>query len=309
MKDRRTPPALLFTFLSALLPFCLSASSPQEPSFRTTSSELVVLPVVVHDKEGRLVADLERNRFNVYDNGRRQDVAFFTNEDTPVSVGLVIDDSGSMGAKLPYVRVATLAFARSSHPDDEIFTIAFNDSVRDVLPGRSLLASNAKELETALNTIVPEGRTALYDALLVGLERLSAGTRSRRVLILISDGGDNASAATLKHVLTRAREANVTIYAIGLFGEDDPDRNPKVLKSLADATGGARFLPEKAGELLLVCQRIAREIRSGYTLGYTPPDRDGRYHTVRVQLGPRDSRGLVVRTRPGYFAAGASFKP
>lgn len=265
--------------------------------------------MVVHDKDGRLVADLSREQFAVYDNGRRQDIAFFTNEDTPVTVGLVIDDSGSMASKLPYVRIATLAFARKSHPDDEIFTIAFNDSVRDLLPRRPLLASNAEELEAALSTIVPEGRTALYDALLAGLDRLSAGTRPRKVLILMSDGGDNASAGTLKQVLARAREANVTIYAIGLFPDGDPDRNPKVLKSLAETTGGARYLPAKPGELLLACERIAREIRSGYTIGYTPPDHDGRYHMVRIQLEARDRRGLVVRTRPGYFAGGLTVKP
>jgi Ca-activated chloride channel family protein len=289
----------------AALP-ALRAQQPfaDPPSFRSASTELVVLPVTVTDRRGGLVSDLPRDRFTVFDNGRRQDVALFTNEDIPVSVGLVLDNSGSMRGKLGEVVAAALAFAGASNPDDELFTLEFSDDVKDALPGRRLLANDITGLRLALTALVPAGRTALYDALIAGLDRLSEGTRARRVLVLISDGGDNASASTLREVLARARASNVTIYTIGVYERDDPDANARVLKSIAETTGGERFLPESPGPLLSDCQRIAREIRSGYTIGYVPPDRDGTFHHVRVQVDASDGRKLNVRTRPGYFAAG-----
>jgi Ca-activated chloride channel homolog len=278
--------------------------SASQPSFRSSSSELVVLPVTITDKHGRFILDLPRDRFAIYDNGRRQEVAFFTNEDTPVTVGLVLDSSGSMRRKLGEVVAAALAFARDSNPSDELFTLQFNDDVSDALPGRRLFANDVGELQTALMALVPDGRTALYDALIAGLDRLATGTRPRRVLVLISDGGDNASTATLRDVLARARASNVTIYTIGVFDRDDPDTNAGVLKSIASTTGGERFLPQSAGPLLSDCQRIAREIRSGYTIGYVPPDHDGAFHRVRVSVDAPDGQKVNVRTRPGYFAAG-----
>jgi VWFA-related protein len=279
--------------------------SPQEaepPRFRSASTELVVLPVVVTDRDGRFIADLPRERFIIYDNGRRQEPTLFTNEDAPVSVALVVDDSGSMRGKLGRVLAGSLAFARWSHPEDELFTFEFNDTVRDALGGRSVKAEERALLEAALKTLVPEGRTALYDALVRALERLESAAHARKVIVLMSDGADNASRATLDDVLTRARRSNVTIYTIGLFAPGDPDTNAGVLKRLAETTGGDRFLPQSPGPLLQACERIAREIRSGYTIGYPPPDRDGMFHKVRVELDGTDRRRLTVRTRPGYFA-------
>ena len=277
----------------------------QEPSFRPASSELVVVPVTVTDRQGRFVADLSSPQFSVYDNDRRQPITLFSNEDTPVTVGLVLDSSASMRAKLGEVVAATAAFARSSNPSDELFTLAFSDDVRDAVgEGRFLLASDAAALLTAVSSFKPDGRTALYDAVTAGLDRLENGSRARKVLILISDGGDNSSQATLAQVLARARRSDAAIYTIGLFTRDDPDANPGVLKSLAQATGGARYLPASPGVLLGVCEEIAREIRSGYTIGYEPPDRDGRFHRLRVQVD--DGRRLRVRTRPGYFATGVT---
>lgn len=284
-------------------------SSADQPGFRTSSSELVVLPVTVIDKQGRFVADLAGDRFTVYDNGRHQDVRLFTNEDTPVTVGLVLDNSGSMRGKLGEVVAAALAFARASNPDDELFAIEFNDDVKDALPEHRILAQDRSALERAMMALIPDGRTALYDALITGLDRVDEGTRGRRALVLISDGGDNASRSTLDQVLARARKSNVTIYTIGLFTPEDRDTNPGVLKSIARTTGGERFLPKSAGPLLADVQRIAREIRSGYTLGYEPPDRDGAYHRVRVKVNQRDGPKLTVRTRPGYFAPGAQTRP
>jgi VWFA-related protein len=285
----------------------LAAPAAQEPSFRSSSTELVVLPVVVSERHGSYVSDLPRDRFAVYDNGRRMSIEFFSHEDSPVTIGLIIDASSSMRTKIGEVTAAALALARSSNPDDELFALRFNDDVRDAV-GRNgfLRAGDSDGLTTALSSIRPEGRTALYDALIAGLDRLDEGRRARKALVLISDGGDNASAAKLDTVLQRARKSNAAIYTIGLFDADDPDRNPRLLKSLARETGGERFLPSSAGPLITACQHIAREIRAGYTIGYAPPVRDGSFHHVRVQIEPADPRHLDVRTRPGYFAAGPS---
>jgi VWFA-related protein len=285
-------------------------SSAQEPVFKSGSSELVVLPVVVTDKQGRYVSDLPGDKFAVFDNGRRVPVELFTNEDTPVTVGLVIDASSSMRPKIGEVIAASLRFAHLSNPQDELFAVRFNDDVQDVMPVPPfLLAGDLAGLEAAVNSIRPDGRTALYDGLIDALDHLAQGTRARKVLVVISDGGDNASEAKLETVLARARDSNAAIYTIGIFDQDDMDKNPGVLKSLAQTTGGERFLPRSPGDLLTACERIAREIRGGYTIGYVPPARDGAYHRVRVEIDPTSARRLNVRTRPGYFAAGRAAQP
>jgi hypothetical protein len=178
----------------------------QEPSFRSGSSELVVLPVVVSDREGRYVSDVARERFAVYDNGRPVPIELFSNQDTPVTIGLILDASSSMRPKLAEVLTASLAFARSSNPDDELFALRFNDDVRDAVTGhRFLRADDLVALEIALGSVRPDGRTALYDALVAGIDRLAEGSRPRKVLIVVSDGGDNASAATLDRVRAGAQ--------------------------------------------------------------------------------------------------------
>jgi Ca-activated chloride channel homolog len=291
------------------LPLSAQEPNPQEPSFRATSSELVVLPVVVTDRQGAFVADVSRERFSVFDNGRPVPIEIFTNQDTPVTVGLIIDASSSMRTKMGEVQAAAVAFARSSNPEDELFALRFNDDVQDVVPGRQLLlADDVEAVGSAIGALKPDGQTALYDALLEGLDRMDSAGRARKALIVVSDGGDNASQVKLADVLTRARRSNAAIYTVGVFERDDEDRNPGVLKSLAEATGGLRFLPQSPGELLRACVQIAHEIRSGYTIGYVPPDKDGAFHRIRVVIQP-GARPLTLRTRPGYFAAKAPVQP
>jgi VWFA-related protein len=301
--------------LPALIALCLSTSElavmtqDRSASFGS-SSELVVLPVTVSNRQGGFVADLPQSRFTVYDNGRLQEVALFSNEDTPVTVGLVIDASGSMKAKLPEVVITAATFKRRSNPQDEIFIVAFNDTVIERDMAHALLASDDKALESELRSLVAQGRTALYDGLSAGLDRMALATRPRKALILVSDGGDNASRSTLDQILMKARRSNVTIYTVGLFDKDDPDRNPGVLKSLAESSGGERFLPRSPSELVQAGERIARELRSGYTIGYPPPDRDGAFHRIRVEVAAGGGREkLQVRTRPGYFAANSVKQP
>ncbi len=282
----------------------------QEPAqFRSTASELVVLPVFVTGRADHFVGGLTQDAFSVFDNGRPVSIDLFSSEDTPVTVGLVIDSSSSMRAKLGEVIAGAMAFAKASNPNDELFAINFNDVVHDPMPNqRFLLAADLGGLGSALNSLVPEGRTSLYDALAEGLDRLAAGSRPRKVLVLVSDGGDNPSTASLDHILARARQSNAAIYTIGLYEPFDLDQNPRVLKSLAAATGGERYQPQSAGAALQACQHIAREIRSGYTIGYVLPDRDGAYHRVRVEVVGANRRQLSARTRPGYFAARQSLE-
>jgi Ca-activated chloride channel family protein len=296
--------AVLALFVALGAPAPAAAQPTGLPSFRS-SSELVVLPVTVTDRRGAFISGLPLERFTVRDNGLPQAVSFFSNADAPVSVALVIDSSGSMRGKLGHVIAAAHAFARASNPEDDLLAIEFNDRVRDALDGRKIRASDAAELDAALRTMAPSGQTALYDAVLTGLERLETAAHSRKALILLSDGGDNAShSATLDQVLRRAAASNITIYAIGLFDRGAPDTNPGVLNRLAKATGGERFLPASPGVLLKACERIARAIRSGYLLGYSPPARDGLFHRVEIRVHDLDGRKLDVHTRLGYTAPG-----
>jgi Ca-activated chloride channel family protein len=271
----------------------------------------VVLPVTVVDQRGEFVSDLDAGRFVLYDNGRPVPVQLFTNDDTPVAVGLILDNSRSMRRRMPTVVDAVLAFADLSNPEDEIFALRFDDEVRNALPSDDFLyAGNRDGLKEALTALVPGGRTALYDALMAGLARLDMSKLPRKVLVLVSDGGDNASrVAVLDEVLAASRRSNAAIYAIGLFDESAPDADPGVLKKLAHATGGERFLPETPQALSDVCRRIARTIRSGYTIGFEPPSRDGGFHRVEVKIQPPDPRRLSVKTRPGYTAPHAAAKP
>jgi Ca-activated chloride channel homolog len=298
------------SLLATLIVASSAILSGQQPlHFRSASSDLVVLAASVTDREGGFVEGVERERFVVYDEGKRQPISLFSNEDTPVSIGLIIDNSASMRPKMGEVIAATVSFARSSNPRDELFALAFNDGVHEALKGsRFLLASDVQALEHSVSALQPDGRTALYDAIMGGFDRLDEASRARKVLIVMSDGGDNASRATLDQVLDRARRSDAAIYTIGLFDAGDPDANPGVLKNLAQTTGGERFLPETPGRLLLACQRIARDIRSGYTLAFEPTRRDGAYHRIRVEVDRANGRRLSVRTRPGYVAP-AAVKP
>jgi VWFA-related protein len=215
---------------------------------------------------------------------------------------LVIDISGSMRAKRSDVIAAGLAFARNSNSQDQMFVINFNQSVSFGLPGSKPFTNNPAELEAAL-THLANGQTALYDAIAAGLEHLKKGDRDKKVLIVISDGADNASRIQLDQVVALAKQSDAIIYTVGIFEPEDPDHNPKVLKQLAETTGGETFLPEAVRDVIPVCERIAHDIRSQYTLAYTPtnPKPDGNYRLIQVTATPPDGRRLRVRTRAGYY--------
>src|SRR3954471_16016217 len=189
----------LFAIRAAVAtPALLSAPAQDPPSFRSASSELVVLPVVVTDRQNRYISDLAQDHFIVFDNGRKVPIELFTNEDAPATIGLIVDASSSMRHKLGEVLAASLAFARTSNPEDELFALRFNDDVRDAVADHTyLLADDLAALEKAIGSMRAEGRTSLYDALIAGLDQLRTGSRARKALVVISDGGDNASQATL----------------------------------------------------------------------------------------------------------------
>jgi len=299
----------LFLFLLAGHASPQAAPAGQDPdagSFRfSVDVALVVLPATVTDRQGGFVSNLSERDFGVYENGVPQHIRLFRNEDIPVTVGLVVDQSSSMGPKLAEVSAAARSFVRSSNPDDEMFVVNFNERVSLGLPSAIHFTNNTVELGNAINTKPAGGQTALYDAIAKALEALQAGSRDKRVLIVVSDGGDNASERKLAQVMKLAEQSSAVIYTIGVFDEDDEDRNPGVLKRLAQATGGESFLPSRLGEVVPICERIARDIRHQYTIGYVPATvaRNGAYRAIRVVARVKGHE-LSVRTRTGYIAGG-----
>jgi VWFA-related protein len=187
-----------------------------------------------------------------------------------------------------------------------MFVVNFNEKVSLGLPGTIRFTNNTAELERAIGNAPAEGQTALYDAIAKGLEELQAGSRDKKVLIVVSDGGDNASTHSLAQVMKLAGQSSAVIYTVGLFDQDDPDRNPGVLKRLAQATGGEAFLPGEIGEVVAICERIARDIRHQYTIGYVPlnPAHGRAYRAIRVLARAEGHGKLSVRTRTGYIPGG-----
>jgi VWFA-related protein len=267
---------------------------------------LVVLHVTVTDRQGGFVSDLAEPDFEVYEDGVPQHIRIFKNEDVPVTVGLVIDHSTTMQPKLADVTAAARSFARSSNRDDEMFVINFNEIATLERLGGARFTNRAEALEIAITARPTMGQTALYDAIAKALEEVQAGSRDKKALIVVSDGGDNASTHTLGQVMKMAGRSSVVIYTVGLFNPTDPERNPGVLTRLARTTGGEVYVPSEPGETVAICQRIARDIRHQYTIGYVPtnPPRDGAYRAIRVLARAKGRGGLCVRTRTGYIAGG-----
>lgn len=278
----------------------LLAFAPQQPATFTTHSDLVVLRVSVTDRKGVPVSDLTQNDFAVYEDDRRQTVSFFSAEDMPVTVGLVIDNSSSMALKFEHVVTAGLAFAQLSRTDDEFFVVGFNEHVRDGLPQASPFTHDGQVLRSALTRTRPDGQTAMYDAIAHALEYLDRGQHSQKALVVVSDGRDTASATTLTQLTRKAAQSRAVIYTVGLYAKDDLDANPGVLAGLASMTGGEAFFPTDNFNVVLTLERIAHDIRATYLLGYAPADAgtDTRFRRVRVTI-PRAGR-LRVRHREGY---------
>jgi Ca-activated chloride channel family protein len=266
---------------------------------------LVVLHATTENHKGVSVSGLDKDNFQVFEDGVAQRIEHFSHEDIPVTVGLVVDGSGSMRPKREDVISAARSFVQSSNDKDEMFEVNFNEHVSFGLPDDTLFTNKITPMQLAIERSPISGKTALYDAISTALDRLKLGTHNKKVLIVISDGGDNASSQeNLKQIMTKTVESNAVIYTIGLFDESDRDRNPSVLKQLARATGGEFFQPETIADVIPICAHIARDIRSQYTIAYAPTNRteDGAFRNVQVRAKAQGQDRLTVRTRTGYYA-------
>lgn len=281
-----------------------------EPFGLVVNVDFVVLHTTVRNAKGQLALALSQGDFTVYEDGAKQTIRLFKQEDSPVSVGLVVDHSGSMRRKIDDVVAAVKMFVASSNKEDELFVVNFNENVTLGLPAAMQFTKRFEELTRAIANTPASGQTALYDAIAVALERLQPDPREKKALIVISDGGDNASKLTLAEVLVLAERSNVVLYTLGIFEPTDPDRNPGALKRLAAATGGDAYFPATPAAIVTTADRIAREIRSQYIIGYSsssvrPPN---AYRKIRVVANSVERGKLTVRARAGYRAAPAVAK-
>jgi Ca-activated chloride channel homolog len=296
--------------LIALWPAIAALFALQEPSAQrfTSRSDLVVLPVAVVDRKSGFVPDLPRDAFTVYDNGKPQSITFFENAARPVTVGLLIDSSISMLRRRDAVVAAGITFAASCRPEDELFTINFNERVWPGLPDGTNFTSDPGQIETALRRSGARGQTALFDALGAGLKHLALGRHQQKVLIVVSDGGDNASRTTSADVVDAAMRMNAVIYTVSIDDDYQSEANPDLLRKLAASTGGEAFFVRRISDVGPTLERIARDIRHAYVIGYVPSEtaRDGEVHSIRVEVKSPDRRKLTVRSRSGYVGGRTS---
>jgi Ca-activated chloride channel family protein len=268
--------------------------------------DLVVLHATVVDSKGQFVPDLKEQNFRVFEDRVEQKLSTFRREDIPVTIGLVIDNSGSMRTKRPRVSAAALTFVETSNPQDEVFVVNFNDDY--YLDLDKDFTNDKKELKGALERIDSRGGTALYDALIGSLDHLKKGKKDKKVLLVITDGEDDESRKDLAYAVQVAQKSNAVIYAIGLFADDTrKERNAgkKALNAITAATGGVAYFPESVEQVEALCAQVAHDIRNQYTVAYYPTNtaRDGSFRNVQVQVIPPRGRGkMSVRTRPGYYA-------
>jgi len=266
------------------------------------TANLVLLPVKVTNARGTFVSGLRLQDFRVYEDGKLQNLTVFEEGDTPVTVGLVVDHSRSMGSKLRDVVIAVSSFAHSSNPQDEMFVVDFNDDVSIELMRGKAFSSDAKDLEEALTAVTARGRTALYDAVSQGLNHLQYGRWGKKALIVISDGGDNASHLKYSQVLAQARQSQAMIYSIALLRAPGEEENPRVLMRLCKDTGGVAYFPKRGERVADISKEIARDLREQYTLGYVPRKMDGAdsFRKIEVKVTEPGHGRLHVRTRSGY---------
>ena len=289
-------------------PFAAQEKKKGKDSDYTLSVEVnfVLLHVSVFDDKDHLLKGLKKDDFEVFEDKIQQEVSLFREEDAPVSMGLVIDNSGSMRTKRERVNKAAMTFVKTCNPQDEIFLINFNDQVyidQD-------FTKNIDDLAEVLDNIDTRGGTSLYDALYLSLEHIREGKEDKKALLVISDGEDRDSRYKFETVLEIARESQACIYVVGLFDKEGERTRPQKkavsnFKDLAADTGGKCFFPESVDEVEAICRQIAHEIRNQYTIGYKPTNakRDGTWRTVSVRLNAvKNTKKLVARTKRGYYA-------
>ena len=267
---------------------------------------LVQVPLTVTDPMNRLVTGLEKDNFALYDNNIGQTIKYFSSEDAPLTIGIIFDLSGSMSSKFVRARKALAEFLRTSNPQDEFFVVGFNDRPAVIVD----YTSDPDDVEARMVMLKPENRTALIDAVYLGVDHLRQAKYDRKALLIISDGGDNRSRYTEGELRRVVRESDVQIYAIGIFDNYAPTTEeqlgPVLLKEICEMTGGRMFeVGGDVGDLQDIATRISAELRNQYVIGYTPsdPKRDGNWRKLRVKLLPPPGLPvLTVHFRQGYYA-------
>ena len=268
----------------------------------STDSRLVPLNVTVTDKTGHLVTNLPKSAFQIYESGTLQQIKDFKREDVPVSLGLIVDNSGSMRDKRQAVEAAALALVRDSNPQDEAFIVNFNDEA--YLDAD--FTSDIKVMEQGLTKIDSRGGTAMRDAIRMSIDHLKEkAKRDKKVILVVTDGNDNASVATLDALVHQAQQEDVLIYAIGLLSEEEKKEASKAkraLNLLVESTGGQPFYPKDVSEVDRIAHEVARDIRNQYTITYTPtnPALDGSFRPIKVVV--KAPGNPIARTRTGYYA-------
>jgi Ca-activated chloride channel homolog len=292
---------------TAILSQTPQPTPPDEDDIIPVRTDLVTLTLTVTDQYGRYVSGLTKNAFTVSDNNQEQEITFFSDVDAPISIGILFDISGSMnGEKIARARKALERFINTSHPMDEYFLIAFNTRAQ-------LLLDRTRDGEAVLNKLTlvqPRHNTALYDACYLGIERVTRGSHQKKAILIISDGQDNSSRYNFGEVRRLLKEADVTVYAVGILDGSDAGsqlgmQGQAFLDELAGVTGGKSFYPQTNVEMDEIFERIALELRHQYSIGYTPKDfqPDGKWRKVKVKVKPpRGLPRLIVRSREGYYA-------
>ena len=269
-------------------------------------ANLVLVPMTVTDPRNRLVTGLEAINFQVFDNNVGQSIKSFSTEDAPVSIGIVFDLSGSMQSKFSRARKALTEFLRTSNPADEFFVVGFNDRPAVVVD----YTSDVDDVEARMVMLRPENRTALIDAVYLGVDKLKEAKYDRKALLIISDGGDNRSRYTESELRRVIRESDVQIFAMGIFDDYAPTEEeqlgPILLTDIAESTGGQMFKVSNVDEMTDIATRISAELRNEYVVGYRPSDmkKDGNWRKLKVRLVPPPGLpALTVHFRQGYYAA------
>jgi len=282
------------------------ANSGKQGSKLTFNVDLVVLHTTVLDDRQRFADGLKSENFRVFEDKVEQKLSVFKREDVPVSMGLVIDNSGSMRDKRPRVNEAAITLVQASNPSDEAFVVNFNDDF--YLDLDKDFTNNIPELKEALERIDSRGSTALYDAIIGSLDHLKKATKDKRVLLIVTDGEDNTSHNSLEKTIREIQRTDTVIYAIGLLSQErkkEAKRAKKALEQIAAASGGVSYFPEDVEDVHHICEQVAHDIRNQYILAYYPTNtrRDGTFRAVTVDVIPPRGRGkLVARTRNGYYA-------
>ena len=272
------------------------------------NTTLVLIPVTVTDPLNRFVTGLDKENFKIAEDKIDQAITAFSSEDAPISVGVIFDCSGSMGAKLQKSRQAVAQFFKTANPEDEFFLVEFNDNAQMIQP----FTHSLEEIQNKLTFTQSKGRTALLDAIYMGLHEMKKAKNARKALLIISDGGDNNSRYTETEVKNLVKEADVQIYAIGIyeFGSSrartpEEASGPGLLTEVAEPTGGRMYEAENINELPDIAAKIGMELRNQYILGYSPSnhEHDGKYRRVQVKIiQPRGLPPLRAYWRTGYYA-------